>query len=81
MKHDSKNYKDCKIRIDKILVFLQMNGMRLELTKPEDIEVLGKLIYSTVDKVDEGVKCVEAYRYLLIIMKSVLGLNTLESDK
>lgn len=55
--------------------------MRLELTKPEDIEVLGRILYSKLDKTEWDMKRIDAYRYLLIVMKSVLGLNTLKSDK
>lgn len=53
----------------------------MELTKPEDIEALGKLIFGKIDKTHLDVNCVTAYRYLLVIIKSVLGLNTLTSDK
>lgn len=56
--------------------------MRLELTKTDDIEVLGKLIYGKIDKTEmDCVNCYTAYRYLLLIMKSVLGLNTWHNDK
>nr|AAB86646.1 moderately methionine rich hexamerin precursor [Hyalophora cecropia] len=61
--------------------YIDMNGIRLELTKPEDIETLGKMIYGKVAAKEQDSKCVEAYRYLLIVMKSAIGLNTLESDK
>ncbi|XP_013199428.2 basic juvenile hormone-suppressible protein 2 [Amyelois transitella] len=61
--------------------YITINGIRLELTKPEDIEVLGKLIYSKVEKNDLKSLHVEAYRYLLIVLKSVLGLGTFAEDK
>ncbi|VVC92082.1 unnamed protein product [Leptidea sinapis] len=61
---------------------IEINGLRLELTKPEDIETLGKLIYGTVDKNDSVTKNrIDAYRYLLIMMKATVGLNTVTSDK
>lgn len=55
--------------------------MRLELTKSEDIEMLGKLIYGTIDKINITKNQVDAYRYLLILMKAAVGLNTVHSDK
>lgn len=57
--------------------------MRLELTKTDDIETLGKLIFGRIDKVDRDLDKtrVDAYRYLLIVMKAALGLNTFYSDK
>ncbi|XP_053610745.1 basic juvenile hormone-suppressible protein 2 [Plodia interpunctella] len=62
--------------------FITINGIRLELTKPEDIEVLGRLIYSKVEKTtDLTTLQVEAYRYLLVVLKAVLGLDTLSTDK
>ncbi|XP_063829458.1 basic juvenile hormone-suppressible protein 2-like [Ostrinia nubilalis] len=61
--------------------FVEVNGLRLELTKTDDIETLGRLIYGKIDKVDVDKYHIDAYRYLLIIMKSILGLNTLKSDK
>ncbi|XP_073961459.1 basic juvenile hormone-suppressible protein 2-like [Choristoneura fumiferana] len=64
--------------------YIEINGMRLELTKTDDIETLGKLIYGKIEKRDMSTTTTtetEAYRYLLIIMKAVLGLNTLDSDK
>ncbi|XP_038222428.1 basic juvenile hormone-suppressible protein 2-like [Zerene cesonia] len=62
--------------------FIEINGKRFDLTHQKDIENLGKLIYGTVDKDDiMDVTHVEAYRYMLILMKSVIGLNTFGSDK
>ncbi|MBR0581410.1 hypothetical protein HF286_19775, partial [Bacillus altitudinis A23-8] len=55
--------------------FVEVNGLRLELTKTDDIETLGRLIYGKIDKVDVDKYHIDAYRYLLIIMKSILGLN------
>lgn len=61
---------------------MQINGIRLELTKSEDIEHLGRLIFGKVDKLDKVDHFrVDAYRYLLIVMKAVLGLDTMHSDK
>ncbi|XP_050665718.1 basic juvenile hormone-suppressible protein 2-like [Leptidea sinapis] len=56
--------------------FVEINGKRFDLVKPEDIEHLGKLIYGTVDRLDISKQNVEAYRYMLILIKSVVGLNT-----
>ncbi|KAL0821710.1 hypothetical protein ABMA28_005136 [Loxostege sticticalis] len=61
--------------------YIEINGLRLELTKGDDVETLGRLIYGKVDKTELDKYHVDAYRYLLIIMKSVLGLNTMKSDK
>jgi len=62
--------------------YIKINGIRLELTKHEDIETLGKLIYGKIEKTDLSTMHVDAYRYLLIVMKSCLGLNTLDvNDK
>ncbi|XP_046969561.1 basic juvenile hormone-suppressible protein 2-like [Vanessa cardui] len=61
--------------------YVEINGLRLELTKTEDIEMLGKLIYGTIDKVNITKNQVDAYRYLLILMKAVVGLNTINTDK
>nr|AAA27883.1 basic juvenile hormone sensitive hemolymph protein two [Trichoplusia ni] len=61
--------------------FIEINGMRLELTKTDDIETLGKLIFGKIDKVDLDKTLVDSYRYLLIVMKAALGLNTFHSDK
>lgn len=61
--------------------YFQINGLRLELTKPEDIEMLGRIIFGKIEKTDVDRKRVDAYRYLLIIMKAVIGLDTLKSDK
>ncbi|CAH2239996.1 jg3424 [Pararge aegeria aegeria] len=62
--------------------FIEINGLRLELTKTEDVEMLGKLIYGTVDKlVDVNKTKLEAYRYMLILMKAVVGLNYFTNDK
>lgn len=55
--------------------------MRLELTKHEDMEMLGKLIYGKIDKNEIDRTRIESYRYLLIVMKAALGLNTFKSDK
>lgn len=49
--------------------------------KHEDVEVLGKLIYGKIDKVDVTKTHYDAYRYLLILLKSVVGLNTWVTDK
>lgn len=64
-----------------LLLISQINGRRLELTKTDDIETLGRLIYGKVDRIDMDKTHMDAYRYLMIIMKSVLGLNTWKSDK
>ncbi|CAB3253261.1 unnamed protein product [Arctia plantaginis] len=64
-----------------IKLFIHINGLRLELTKHEDMEMLGKLIYSNLDKNDADKTHVGAYRYLLIVMKAAIGLNTFNSDK
>ncbi|XP_075980236.1 basic juvenile hormone-suppressible protein 2-like [Anticarsia gemmatalis] len=61
--------------------FIEINGIRLELTKYDDIEMLGKLIYGKIDKTVLDKTHVVAYRYLLIVMKAALGLNTLHTDK
>ncbi|CAH2239997.1 jg3425 [Pararge aegeria aegeria] len=61
--------------------FIEINGVRIELTKAADIEVLGKLVYGTIEKTDLTKLQVHAYRYLLILMKAVVGLNTWASDK
>ncbi|KAJ8712286.1 hypothetical protein PYW07_005128 [Mythimna separata] len=61
--------------------FIEINGMRFELTKTEDMELLGKLIYGKIDKVDIDRTLVDSYRYLLIVMKAALGPNTFHSDK
>ncbi|CAD0202643.1 unnamed protein product [Chrysodeixis includens] len=61
--------------------FIEINGRRLELTKTDDIEILGKMIFGKIDKVDLDKTLVDSYRYLLIIMKAALGLNTFTSDK
>ncbi|MBR0581406.1 hypothetical protein HF286_19755, partial [Bacillus altitudinis A23-8] len=47
--------------------FVEVNGLRLELTKTDDIETLGRLIYGKIDKVDVDKYHIDAYRYLLII--------------
>ncbi|XP_061719358.1 basic juvenile hormone-suppressible protein 2-like [Cydia pomonella] len=65
--------------------YCEINGKRYELKKTEDIEILGKLIYGKIDKdvisdVTDKDR-VEAYRYLLIVMKACLGLNVFKSDK
>lgn len=52
------------------------DGVRLDLRKQEDIENLGNIIYSKVDKYHG-----DLYRYLIILMKSVLGLNAFTADK
>ncbi|CAG9564772.1 unnamed protein product [Danaus chrysippus] len=61
--------------------YIEINGIRLELTKTDDIEVLGKLIYGTIEKTDLTKIQVDAYRYLLILMKAVIGMNTFTADK
>ncbi|XP_032519362.2 basic juvenile hormone-suppressible protein 2-like [Danaus plexippus] len=61
--------------------YVEINGIRLELTKTDDIEVLGKLIYGTFEKTDLTKIQVDAYRYLLILMKAVIGINTFTADK
>lgn len=43
--------------------------------------MLGRLIYGKIDRIDVDRHHIDAYRYLMIIMKSVLGLNTWKSDK
>lgn len=43
--------------------------------------MLGRIIFGKVEKTDVDRRRVDAYRYLLILMKAVIGLNTLESDK
>ncbi|CAH2043544.1 unnamed protein product, partial [Iphiclides podalirius] len=60
---------------------IEINGVRLDLTKPEDIEALGKMVFGKIDKNDANKLRLDAYRYLIVIIKSVLGLNTLDSDK
>lgn len=50
--------------------------------KYEDVEILGKIVFGKIDKTDVVDEMrIDAYRYLLIIMKSVIGLNTMYSDK
>ncbi|KAG7312332.1 Basic juvenile hormone-suppressible protein 2 [Plutella xylostella] len=61
--------------------YIEINGIRLELNKPEDVEHLGRLIFGKLEKTDLDKTRYDAYRYLLIIMKSVIGLNTFKSDK
>ncbi|CAG4955881.1 unnamed protein product [Parnassius apollo] len=61
--------------------YVEVNGIRLELMKPEDVEMLGKILYGKIDKNDVDKSRFDAYRYLLIIMKSVMGLNTMYNDK
>ncbi|XP_026756149.2 basic juvenile hormone-suppressible protein 2-like [Galleria mellonella] len=66
--------------------YVTIDGVQLELTKPNDIETLGRLIYSNMntlgrDVMNPNTMVYESYRYLLIIMKSVLGLNTLIPDR
>lgn len=55
--------------------------MRLELNKPEDVETLGKLVFAKVDKSNVEKTRVYAYRYLDLVLKAVLGFNTLTADK
>lgn len=63
-------------------MLFQVNGIRLELSKTEDIEHLGRLIFGKVDKLEKMNRFrVDAYRYLLIIMKSTLGFDSIHSDK
>ncbi|KAJ8712285.1 hypothetical protein PYW07_005127 [Mythimna separata] len=69
------------IRAAIIKGYIEINGLRLELTKTEDIEVLGKLIFGKIDKLDIDRTVVDSYRYLLIVMKAALGLDTFHSDK
>lgn len=59
---------------------LQINGIRLDLTKSKDIEIIGKLVYGTVEKMDLTKIQVDAYRYMLVLIKAVIGLDTLSSD-
>ncbi|KAJ0174683.1 hypothetical protein K1T71_009791 [Dendrolimus kikuchii] len=61
--------------------YVEINGLRFELSKPEDVEMLGKLIYGKIEKPELESNRIDAYRYLLIIMKAALGLNTMQSDK
>ncbi|XP_046969604.1 basic juvenile hormone-suppressible protein 2-like [Vanessa cardui] len=61
--------------------YIEINGIRLDLTKPEDVEVLGKLIYGTIEKTDLTKLQVDSYRYLLILIKAVIGLNTWTNDQ
>ncbi|CAH2092851.1 unnamed protein product [Euphydryas editha] len=61
--------------------YIEINGIRLDLTKPDDVEALGKLIYGTVEKTDLTKIQVDAYRYLLILMKAVIGLNYWENNQ
>ncbi|XP_075980258.1 basic juvenile hormone-suppressible protein 2 [Anticarsia gemmatalis] len=68
--------RDCIIK-----GFIEINGVRFELTKHEDMEMLGKLIYGKIDKIGLDKTRIESYRYLLIVMKAALGLNTFHSDK
>lgn len=60
---------------------LQINGIRLDLSKSKDIEVLGQLVYGTVEKRDLNKIQVDAYRYMLLLIKAVIGLDTVSSDK
>lgn len=64
-----------------LLFIFQINGVRLDLFKHDDIETLGKLVFGKIDKTQVDKFHIDAYRYLLIIMKSVMGLNTFNSDK
>lgn len=50
--------------------------MKLDLHKPEDIETLGKMVYGKTDQYHG-----DLYRYLLILMKSLMGLNTFKADE
>ncbi|XP_068617968.1 basic juvenile hormone-suppressible protein 2-like [Battus philenor] len=61
--------------------YIDINGVRLDLMKSDDIEMLGKIVFGKVDKTDVDKFHIDAYRYLLIIMKSVMGFNTWDSDK
>ncbi|XP_052743355.1 basic juvenile hormone-suppressible protein 2-like [Bicyclus anynana] len=61
--------------------FIEINGVRIDLTKAADIDVLGKLVYGTIEKTDLTKLQVDSYRYLLILMKAVVGLNTWQCDK
>ncbi|XP_045522802.1 basic juvenile hormone-suppressible protein 2-like [Pieris brassicae] len=61
--------------------FIEMNGIRYELTKPADIEKLGKLVFGADERTDLFKGQIGAYRYMLIMMKSIVGLNTWFTDK
>ncbi|KAG7312331.1 Basic juvenile hormone-suppressible protein 2 [Plutella xylostella] len=61
--------------------YIEINNVKFELIKPEDVEYLGRLIYGKIEKTDLDKTRFDAYRYLLIIMKSAIGLNTMKSDK
>ncbi|XP_038222423.1 basic juvenile hormone-suppressible protein 2-like [Zerene cesonia] len=61
--------------------FIEINGIRYDLKKADDVEKLGKLIYGAVDRIDVKTDHIEAYRYMLIMMKSIIGLNTWFTDK
>ncbi|XP_023936973.2 basic juvenile hormone-suppressible protein 2 [Bicyclus anynana] len=61
--------------------YVEINGLRFELTKTDDVETLGKLIYGTIDKHDIHKTRLTAYRYMLIMMKAVVGLNYFTNDK
>ncbi|CAG9564771.1 unnamed protein product [Danaus chrysippus] len=62
--------------------YVEINGLRYELTKADDVEILGKLIYGgDIDKLSVNKMKWDAYRYMLILMKAVVGLNTWTSDK
>ncbi|XP_032519351.2 basic juvenile hormone-suppressible protein 2-like [Danaus plexippus] len=76
-----KTYEDI---IDEAIMkgYVEINGLRYELTKTDDVEILGKLIYGGhMDKLSVNKIKWEAYRYMLILMKAVVGLNTWTSDK
>ncbi|CAK1555811.1 unnamed protein product [Leptosia nina] len=60
--------------------FIEMNGIRYELNKPEDIEKLGKIIYGADERTDINKGHIEAYRYMLVLMQSI-GLHSWASDK
>ncbi|XP_059052760.1 basic juvenile hormone-suppressible protein 2-like [Achroia grisella] len=64
--------------------YVTIDSVKLELTTSKDIETLGKIIYSdmTIQARDLTNRNMifTSYRYLLIIMKSVLGLNALVPD-
>lgn len=52
------------------------DGVRIDLHKADGIDALGKIIYGKVDKYHG-----DLYRYILILMQSIIGLNGFHSDK
>ncbi|CAG4951791.1 unnamed protein product [Colias eurytheme] len=61
--------------------FIEIDGIRYDLKKADDVEKLSKLVYGAVDRFDVKTDHIEAYRYMLIMMKSIVGLNTWFTDK